>query len=50
VSTALAFGQKGLNPGRGGEAIAVPIDRSRNNGVGRFLAKPFGLRRLFGKF
>jgi len=42
--------KKGPNPRRGDEAIAVPIDRSRNNGVGAFLAKPEGLRQLFGKF
>jgi len=38
------------NARRGDEAIAVPIDRSRNNTVGLVLAKPEGLRQLFGKF
>jgi len=38
------------NARRGDEAIAVSIDRSRNNAVGVVLAKPEGLRQLFGKF
>jgi len=38
------------NAKRGDEAIAEPIDRSRNNAVGLVLAKPEGLRQLFGKF
>jgi hypothetical protein len=41
--------KKGPNARRGDEAIAVTIDRSRNNTVGPFLSKPVGQSRFLEK-